>query len=122
MTFQQAVFSILDSHGDQLSAERLMNLVAGKCGEFPSLGTVYSYRSKWRQQSDSDTDCRTNKGQPERNMDRVAERKAENKLFEICETYGVPFGDVKQLAILFESIKLQDTCERAEKFSALVAA
>lgn len=122
MTFKEAVYEILDKHGDQMGVEHLQKLVYAKCKEWPCLGTVYLYRRTWREEEGVETDCRTYEGQPERNMDRVASKKAEDKLFKICEVYGVPFKDIEALGKLFESAKLQETCKRAREFYKLVAA
>lgn len=65
---QQAVFDAIEELGHQSSLDELCRRASINYGRRITENSVSTFRSHWRGQNNVWGDCRTNKGQPRRNM------------------------------------------------------
>ena len=68
MNVREAVFQVCDELGTRTSVEEIYRKAMLLCGYKMAKGTVQIYRCHYRKEKRIDTDCRTYRSQPRRNM------------------------------------------------------
>lgn len=118
MTQSEAVFAAIAKIGDRTSLKDLSAVASKIYGSSIGLSACCMYRGHWRCQNDSDTDCRTYDGQPERNMIKgEVESKGGRALHKFVKKSGVSLNQLIQLLDAFSGLdQMRQTAEELETF------